>query len=159
MRILGIDPGTNVTGYGLIEKNRRGYQGIHFGEIKNRKNDSLSGRLESIYNRLIQIIKDTGPEAVSLEDIFYGKNVKSLIRQGHVRGIIILAARHSGIPVFEYTPLEVKKAVVGYGMAEKSQVQQMVKAILNLPVLPPPDASDALAIAICHANFLKAVSI
>jgi crossover junction endodeoxyribonuclease RuvC len=116
MRILGIDPGTNVTGYGLIEKNRRGCQGIHFGEIKNRKNDSLSGRLESIYNRLIQIVQDTKPEAVSLENIFYGKNVKSLIRQGHARGIIILAATHAGVPVFEYTPLEVKKAVVGYGM-------------------------------------------
>ncbi len=159
MRILGIDPGANVTGYGLIEKTRRGCQGIHFGEIKNRKSDSFSSRLDSIYQRLIRIMEDAEPEAVSLEDIFYGKNVKSLIRQGHVRGTIILAAAHAGIPVYEYTPLEVKKAVVGYGMADKNQVQQMVRAILNLPVLPPPDASDALAIAICHANFLKTVPL
>jgi crossover junction endodeoxyribonuclease RuvC len=99
------------------------------------------------------------PDAVALEDIFYGKNVKSLIKLGHVRGVIILAASHSNIPVFEYTPLEVKKAVVGYGRAEKSQVQKMVRTILNLDKLPPVDTSDALAVAICHTNFLKVLSI
>lgn len=159
MRILGIDPGTNVTGYGLVEKIRSGYAGIDFGEIRNKKDQPLSGRLNFIYNRLIEIIQESQPEVVSLEDIFYGKNVKSLIKQAHVRGVIILAAAHSGIPVFEYSPLEVKKAVVGYGRAEKNQVQQMIKAILKLSEVPPPDASDALAIAICHANFLKTVPL
>jgi crossover junction endodeoxyribonuclease RuvC len=148
-----------VTGYGLIEKKRNGFEGIHFGEIKNKKDRPLSSRLVSIYNHLIGIIKDAQPDVISLEDIFYGKNVKSLITQGHVRGIIILAASHSDIPVYEYSPLEVKKAVVGYGMADKKQVQQMVKAILKLSEIPPPDASDALAIAICHANFMKAVPL
>ena len=155
MRILGIDPGTNVTGYGLLEKTRDRYTNVQYGEIRNKRNHVLSSRLHSIYNRLIGIIEDARPEVVSLEDIFYGKNIKSLIRQGHVRGIIILAASNCGIPVYEYSPLEVKKAVVGYGLADKGQVQQMVKAILQISELPPPDASDALAIAICHANFLK----
>jgi crossover junction endodeoxyribonuclease RuvC len=159
MRILGIDPGANITGYGLIEKNRAGYASIDFGEIRIKRDQKLSGRLDVIYSRLTELFREAEPEVVSLEDIFYGKNVKSLITQGHVRGVIIVAAAHSGIPVFEYTPLEVKKAVVGYGRAEKNQVQQMVKAILRLSELPPPDASDALAIAICHANFLKTVPI
>ena len=159
MRILGIDPGANITGYGLIEKNRAGYAGIGFGEIRNKRDRSLSGRLAVIYEHLTELIREAKPEFISLEDIFYGKNVKSLIKQGHVRGVIIVAAAHSGVPVFEYTPLEVKKAVVGYGRAEKNQVQQMVKAILNLSELPPPDASDALALAICHGNFLKTVPL
>jgi crossover junction endodeoxyribonuclease RuvC len=159
MLIFGIDPGTIVTGYGLIEKRRSGLACIDFGEIKPKKDQTFSGRLEFIYGRLLEIMKETRPEAVSLEDIFYGKNVKSLIKQGHVRGAIILAASHAGVPVFEYSPLEVKKAVVGYGVAEKRQVQQMVRAILKLPETPPPDASDALAIAICHSNFLKAVPL
>jgi len=96
---------------------------------------------------------------ISLEDIFYGKNVKSLIKQGHARGAIILLAAHNDIPVYEYSPLEVKKAVVGYGRAEKSQVQYMVKSMFKLSDVPPPDASDALAIAVCHSNFLKVVPI
>ncbi len=159
MLIFGIDPGSIVTGYGLIEKTRSDLAGIDFGEIKPKKDQTLSGRLEFIYGRLAELMKESRPEAVALEDIFYGKNVKSLIRQGHVRGAIILAASHAGVPVFEYSPLEVKKAVVGYGIAEKKQVQQMVRAILKLRGVPPPDASDALAIAICHANFLKAVPL
>ena len=158
MLIFGIDPGTIVTGYGLIEK-KSDLAGIDFGEIKPKRDETFSGRLEFIYGRLVEILREARPEAVALEDIFYGKNVKSLIKQGHVRGTIILAACHAGVPVFEYSPLEVKKAVVGYGVAEKKQVQQMVKAILKLRGIPPPDASDALAIAICHANFLKAVPL
>ncbi|MEW6332710.1 MAG: crossover junction endodeoxyribonuclease RuvC, partial [Thermodesulfobacteriota bacterium] len=102
-----------------------------------------------------EAIRESAPQALAIEEIFYGKNVKSLIRQGHVRGVAILAGRHMGVPVYEYSPLEIKKAVVGYGRAEKSQVQTMVKAILGLPELPPPDAADALAVAICHGNFLK----
>jgi len=96
---------------------------------------------------------------MALEDIFYGKNVKSLIKLGQARGVIILAASHSNTPLYEYTPLEVKKAIVGYGRAEKTQVQHMVRVILSLPEAPPLDASDALAIAICHSNFLKEVSV
>ena len=159
MRILGIDPGTNVTGYGLIEKNKSSLTGIVYGEIRNKRNDPLSRRLDIVFTELLKMMEEMRPAVIALEDIFYGKNVSSLIKQGHVRGVIVLAATRAGIPVYEYSPLEVKKAVVGYGMAEKGQVQQMVKAILRLSELPPPDAADALAMAICHGNFLKAVPL
>jgi crossover junction endodeoxyribonuclease RuvC len=111
--------------------------------------------LISIYQQLSEVITQTAPQAIALENIFYGKNVRSLIKQAQVRGVVIFAGADKGMPVFEYSPLEVKKAVVGYGRAEKRQVQIMVKAILKLPALPPADAADALATAICHANFLK----
>ena len=159
MIVLGIDPGSRITGYGVVEKKRKGIISITGGEITAKGNETLSIRLKKIHDNLIEIMRVFTPDAVALEDIFYGKNVKSLIKLGHVRGVIILAASHSNIPVFEYTPLEVKKAVVGYGRAEKNQVQKMVKVILNLDKLPPVDTSDALAVAICHTNFLKVLSI
>ncbi len=123
------------------------------------KGSSLSSRLSMIYDNLLEVINQSSPDVIVVEDVFYGKNIKSLIRQGETRGIVILAGAQSCVPVYEYTPLEVKKAVVGYGRAEKHQIQNMVKAILNLSTLPPVDAADALAIAICHLNSLKAVSI
>jgi crossover junction endodeoxyribonuclease RuvC len=153
--ILGIDPGSHITGYGVIDKKGNYLRHILHGEIKLKKESLLSTVLSSIYQQLSEVIADNSPQAIALENIFYGKNVRSLIKQAHVRGVIIFAGVSSGIPVFEYSPLEVKKAVVGYGRAEKRQVQIMVKAILNLPILPPADAADALAVAICHANFLK----
>ena len=159
MRVLGVDPGTNVTGYGLVEGRGNRYSMVSCGEIKLAKEDPFSRRLEAIYERLSGVIRELNPDVVSLEDIFYGKNVKSLIKQGHARGVIILAASHGKLPVYEYSPLEIKKAVVGYGRADKMQVQIMVRTILNLPELLPPDASDALAIAICHSNFLKTVCL
>ena len=155
MLILGIDPGSHITGYGVIDKKGNYLRHILHGEIKLKKDSLLSTVLRSIYQQLSAVITDTTPQAIALENIFYGKNVRSLIKQAHVRGVIIFAGVSSSIPVFEYSPLEVKKAVVGYGRAEKRQVQIMVKAILNLPTLPPADAADALAVAICHANFLK----
>ena len=159
MRILGIDPGRRKTGYAVVEKRRQGFLYVLYGEIGLDKGATLSGSLRTIYQRLLEVIGETQPDCMAVEDVFYGKNVKSLIRQSHVRGVVILAGSHSGTPIYEYTPLEIKKAVVGYGRAEKSQVQIMVKAMLNLTELPPPDAADALAVAICHANFLKVESI
>lgn len=159
MLILGIDPGSHITGYGVIDKKGNYLRHIIHGEVKPRKDSLLSTVLISIYQRLSEVIVENSPQAIALENIFYGKNVRSLIKQAHVRGVIIFAGAGSGIPVFEYSPLEVKKAVVGYGRAEKRQVQTMVKAILKLPVLPPADAADALAVAICHANFLKEQSV
>lgn len=159
MRILGIDPGSRVTGYGVIDKSGNYLRHLLHGEIKPRKDSSLSDVLMHIHAQLDAVLDETRPQAVALENIFYGKNVRSLIRQAHVRGVLILACAEKSVPVFEYTPLEVKKAVVGYGRAEKSQVQVMVKAILKLPSLPPADAADALAQAICHANFLKEQSV
>jgi len=157
--ILGIDPGSHITGYGVIDKKDNYLRHIIHGEIKPRKDSLLSTVLSSIYQHLSEVIIENSPQAIALENIFYGKNVRSLIKQAHVRGVIIFAGAGKGIPVFEYSPLEVKKAVVGYGRAEKRQVQIMVKAILKLPALPPADAADALAVAICHANFLKEQSV
>lgn len=151
MRVLGIDPGNQVTGYGVIEKKGDKLQHILHGEIKVKKT-KRGNSLKNIYIALLDIINKAAPQVVAVEDIFYGKNVRSLIRQGEVRGISILAAAQSEIPVYQYTPLEVKKAVVGYGRAEKIQVQKMIKIILHLSDLPSEDAADALAVAICHAN-------
>ena len=144
-----------MTGYGVIDKNGNYLHHVLHGEIKPRKESLLSEVLTDIYSKLSAVIVETRPQAVGLENIFYGKNIRSLIRQAQVRGVVIFACADKGIPVFEYSPLEVKKAVVGYGRAEKRQVQMMVKAILKLDALPPADAADALAAAICQANFLK----
>ncbi len=158
-RVLGIDPGSHVTGYGVVGKTRSGLCHVIHGEIRPAKGAALTSCLQTIYDGIREVIRQSAPEALAIEEIFYGKNVKSLIRQGHVRGVAILAGKHMGIPVYEYSPLEIKKAIVGYGRAEKAQVQMMAKAILKLPALPPPDAADALAVAICHINFLKAEPI
>ena len=154
-RVLGIDPGSHVTGYGVVENTGGGLRHIVHGEIRPGKGAPLTACLQSIYVDLYEVIRLSAPDALVIENIFYGKNVRSLIRQGHCRGVAILAGKQRGIAVYEYTPLEIKKAIVGYGRAEKAQVQKMVKAILNLSELPPPDAADALAVAICHINFRK----
>jgi crossover junction endodeoxyribonuclease RuvC len=155
LRILGIDPGSHVTGYGVIEKEGSLLRHVMHGEVKPSKGSLLSAVLNSLYQQLSTVVKETVPDVISVENIFYGKNVRSLVKQAHVRGLVIYTGASLGIPVFEYTPLEVKQAVVGYGRAEKRQVQIMIKAILKLTSLPPADAADALAVAVCHANFGK----
>jgi crossover junction endodeoxyribonuclease RuvC len=155
MRILGIDPGSRITGYGVIDKSRQGLQAVSYGDLKPPREAPLSLILTTIHSRLTEVIQAFSPDAIAIEDIFFGKNIKSLIKQGHVRGVAILAGSREAVPVFEYSPLEIKKAVVGYGRAEKSQVQIMTRALLHLQELPSPDAADALAAAICHAHFLK----
>jgi crossover junction endodeoxyribonuclease RuvC len=159
VRILGIDPGLQVTGYGLIErKNGNPFHILH-GEIKGSKYHKFSESLSHIYQELVTLIRDHGPHILAVEDVFYGKNIKSLVKQAQVRGVTILAGSSEKLPVYEYSPLEVKSAVVGYGRAEKHQVQKMVQAILHLKELAPPDASDALAIAICHLHSRKETSL
>ncbi|MCK9273789.1 MAG: crossover junction endodeoxyribonuclease RuvC [Syntrophales bacterium] len=153
--ILGIDPGTRITGYGIIEKLKGELRYLSHGEIKSPNDSPLSIRLKLLFDSLMAVVNKWQPQALVIEDIFYGKNVKSLIIQGHARGAVLLIAPFNNIPVYEYSPLEIKKAVVGYGRAEKKQVQQMVKTILNLSKAAPPDASDALAAAICHAHYQK----
>lgn len=159
MRVLGVDPGLIRTGYAIIDQHRHGLRYVLYGEIGPDRGNTFSHSLMTIYDQLSDVIRETGPDCMAVESVFYGKNVKSLIKQAHVRGIVLLAGARSGAPVFEYSPLEIKRAVVGYGRAEKRQVQQMVKAILNLPDLPPSDAADAMAAAICHANALKVSSV
>ena len=159
MRVLGIDPGNRITGYGIVERQKSNLNYVLHGEVKIAKGTPLSSCLVMLYDNLLDVINQSSPDVIAIEDIFYGKNVKSLMRQSEARGVIILAGSHRRLPIYEYTPLEVKKAVVGYGRAEKNQVQTMVKAILHLSTLPPVDAADALAVAICHVNFLKTLSI
>jgi len=155
LRTLGIDPGSRVTGYGIVEQAGGRIVRVDHGEIRIKNGEPFTRCLSRIFDELIAVIERNKPDAIALEDIFYGKNVKSLIKQGHVRGVALLAASRSGVPAYEYTPLEVKKAVVGYGQAEKHQVQMMIRAILKLRETLPPDASDALAVAICHTNTRK----
>lgn len=152
MRVLGVDPGSNVTGVGVVNRDGDRLTCILYEEIKAVRGTDLPARLIAIYNKLTAIIGETRPDAIAIEDIFYGKNAASLIKQGHVRGVTILAGALQGKTIYEYSPLEVKQAVVGYGRAEKAQVQKMVKEILALDDLPPADAADALAVAICHAH-------
>lgn len=156
MIILGIDPGFAITGYGIVEYIGNKYSVIDYGAITTPAGKPLSERLLTLYNSLEEIIEKYKPDAISVEELFINKNIKTALSVGHGRGVVILAAAKSGRKVFEYTPLQVKQSVVGYGRADKNQVQQMVKIILNLPKIPKPDdVSDALAIAICHGNSYK----
>lgn len=149
---MGIDPGTHITGYGIIDITGRCEQYVTHGEIKVKRGTPLPHCLRILFETIQRIIAEAKPQIIALEEVFYGKNVQSLLKQSHARGVIILAAAQSEIPLYEYSPLEVKKAVVGYGRAEKLQVQHMIKAFFNLPDVLPQDASDALAVAICHSQ-------
>lgn len=152
MRILGIDPGSRVTGYGIIEKAGNRLIHVDNGGIFTRADLDLADRLKLIYDGLCRVIAEYAPASVAVEQIFLAKNALSALKLGHARGIALLAGVNHGLPVFEYSALQVKSAVVGYGKAEKIQVQQMVKTLLKLPELAQEDASDALAVAICHAH-------
>ncbi len=154
MRVLGIDCGTEYTGYGVVELSREEKLiCITCGAIKLSPRDPLCERLATIFGRLGEIIRAHRPDNVAIEEIFYAVNVKSALKLGQVRGVAMLAASSVGLQVSEYAPLTIKSAVVGYGRAEKCQVQNMVTRLLNLAEIPePPDAADALAIAICHLH-------
>lgn len=152
MTILGIDPGSRITGYGLIRK--EGTRLIHLdnGGIWTDGATDFPGRLEHIFRGITGIIDRHAPDAVAVENIFFSNNVQSALKLGQARGAAVVACVIQGIPVFEYTALQVKQAVVGHGKAAKEQVQHMVKVLLNLAEPAQADASDALAVAICHAN-------
>ncbi len=153
MKILGIDPGSRVTGYGVVSSGKGGtLEKITEGEIKVDKKAELPARLNEIYIGLKGVIDEFSPDAVSIETVFYGKNVKSAMVMSHARGVALLSAAEREIEVFEYSPSVVKQAVVGNGQATKGQVQHMVKLLLGSAELSNPDAADALAIAICHIN-------
>jgi crossover junction endodeoxyribonuclease RuvC len=158
MRILGIDPGTRVTGYGIVEKQGNRLIHVDNGAIYTHSNNELAARLKTIHDELCRIITEYSPETAAVEQIFVAKNALSALKLGHARGAALLAAVNHHLPVFEYTALQVKKAVVGYGNAAKCQVQQMVRILMNLPEIAQEDASDALAVAICHAHSQGLVS-
>ena len=154
MRVLGIDCGTEHTGYGIVEQRDGGeLRSLAVGAIRLSPREPLPLRLERIFSKLSELIAVHRPELVAIEDVFYAVNVKSALKLGQVRGVAMLAAAAAGLEVCEYAPLAIKSAVVGYGRAEKSQVQDMVARLLRLPDVPEsPDAADALAIAICHLH-------
>ena len=151
---LGIDPGTATTGYGLVRLERNGeLVAVHYGVILTPKDESASARLEMIYDELTDLLKEYKPETAAVEKLFFSRNVTTGIAVGQARGVVMLALQKAGIETFEYTPKEVKNAVAGYGGADKRQVQEMVRALLQLDSIPKPDdAADALAVAITHLN-------
>ncbi len=156
MIILGIDPGFAITGYGVVKYEGNKFSVIDYGAVTTPAGMEMPNRLLALNEGLEKVIEKFRPDFISVEELFFNKNIKTALNVGHGRGVVLLTAAKSGIPVFEYTPLQVKQAVVGYGRAEKAQVQQMVKVLLNLPAIPKPDdVADALAIAICHGHSHK----
>ncbi len=155
MIILGIDPGTAITGYGVIEKSNQ-LKMIDYGHITTDPQYSTGERLVKLEKQLTKIIKKYKPEQIAVEEIFFCKNLKTAVKVSQARGVILAAGARMKIPIFEYTPLQIKQAVTSYGRADKNQVQQMTKLILNLKEIPKPDdAADALAASICCANSIK----
>ena len=151
MRIFGIDPGSQRTGYGCVERIGRRHALVACGSLSGPKGATFPDRLHAIHEGLKALIASHHPDCVAIEDIFHHRNVRSALKLGQARGIALLAASEAGVPVVSYAPAAVKRAVVGYGRAEKQQVQQMVKMLLGLAQPPSPhDAADALAVAICH---------
>jgi len=153
VRIFGIDPGSERTGYGCVETDGRRHQLIACGAITVAAGDSFPARLARIHRELAALLASHRPACVAVESLFHAVNARSALKLGHARGVAILAAVEAGCDVVEYTPAEIKRAVVGYGRAEKHQVQQMIKLLLGLSKAPTPhDAADALAVAICHSH-------
>ena len=153
MRILGIDPGVGTVGFGVIESDKKQDHYITCGVITTPPNTPLSPRLNMIYTDLNELIVTFAPDAIAVEELFFSKNITTGISVAHGRGVILLSAFRSSIPVFEYTPMQVKQSVVGYGGAKKNQVIYMVQRLLGMKQPPKPDdAADALALAICHAR-------
>lgn len=154
MRVLGVDCGSRATGYGVIESDGRAHRALEFGVTRAAAGEDFAPRLHRIHTRLSELIRTHQPEAVAIEGVFYAENARSALKLGHVRGVAMQAAAALGVSVAEYSPLEVKNALTGFGRAEKEQVRRMVRELLRLPGDEPAslDASDALAVAICHAH-------
>jgi crossover junction endodeoxyribonuclease RuvC len=164
MRVFGIDCGTEVTGFGVVESDDAGRQPrlvcVAMGAIRLKKALSTAERLEQVYRELTGALEHWKPDAVAIEEVFYSVNAKSALKLGQVRGVALLAAAMQGLPVAEYAPLKIKSSVVGYGLAKKEQVQFMVARLLELAEVPEPaDAADALAIAICHIHTAQTLAL
>ena len=153
MRILGIDPGIAIVGFGLIESDRGNLRMLQYGAVTTEAGLPLATRLVQIEDDMRALIRQLQPDEIAIEELFFSKNITTGIAVAHGRGVVLCTAERLGIPIFEYTPLQVKQAVVGYGLAEKRQVMDMTRRLLKLKAVPKPDdAADALAIAICHAR-------
>ena len=153
MRILGIDPGYGITGFGLIDAQRGQFQLLRCGAITTPPNTDFSWRLEVIYNDMVELLRVTKPDVVAIEELFFGQNVTTGIGVAQSRGVILLAIRQAGVEIYSYKPAQVKQSVVGYGNATKRQVMDMTKRLLGLEQMPKPDdAADAIALALCHGR-------
>ncbi len=152
MRILGIDPGSRITGYGIVDADGAALTFVACGVVKTTKNYPFTVRINEIFDGINEVVQLHAPETAAVEDVFLANNPKTAIKLGQARGAAIVAAMQNGLPVSDYTPRQVKQAVVGHGNAEKEQVQHMVRLLLALKGSPSSDAADALAVAICHAN-------
>jgi len=160
MLVLGVDPGLATTGYGLVAEQRQNLSLVDFGVIETPANLPLDKRLQQLYHELCSLVAGFDLEAVAIEDLFFSRNVRTAMAVGHARGVVLLAAAEANLAVFEYTPLQVKDAVVGYGRATKSQVQEMVRLLLGMECIPrPDDAADAIAVAICHLHSSRCASL
>lgn len=156
MRILGIDPGTGTTGFGVIDVKRGKPSMLAGGVIRTKPNTPLPERLKIIHNDLVGLIREFEPEVMSVEKLFFAQNVTTAIAVSHARGVVLLAGEEAGLQIYEYTPLQIKQAMTGYGRASKAQIQEMVRVMLGLKVRPTPDdAADALAAALCHSHQQK----
>ena len=153
MRILGIDPGIAIVGFGLIESDRGNMRMLQYGAVTTEAGLPLATRLVQIEDDMRALIRQLQPDEIAIEELFFSKNITTGIAVAHGRGVVLCTAERLGIPIFEYTPMQVKQAVVGYGLAEKRQVMDITRRLLKLKAVPKPDdAADALAIAICHAR-------
>lgn len=153
MKILGIDPGYAIMGYGIVEMKGNHFSVCGYGALTTDSGMNMPDRLKHLYTQLMDIIREYEPDVAAIEELFFNTNVKTAIMVGQARGVAILACANSGLEIFEYTPLQIKQGLVGYGRAEKAQIQAMVKTILNLKAVPKPDdTADALAAAICHGH-------
>lgn len=153
MTILGLDPGIATVGFGVISSERNRQTMITYGAIRTEAGRPLAERLAAIYADTVQLITEFKPDAIAVEELFFNTNLKTGISVAHGRGVLLLAGHSYGVPLYEYTPLQVKQAVAGYGRADKKQVMEMVKRLLNMDRIPrPDDAADALAVALCHGR-------
>ena len=153
MRVLGIDPGSEVTGWGVVEGTPRRYRMVDYGVVKASPRERFAARLLKVHEGVELLLEKFKPDVCAVEESFFAVNAKTALKLGHVRGVVLLAAERAGVEIAEYAPRLIKQTVVGYGAAEKHQVQEMVRVLLSLKKLPTPfDASDALAVAICHLH-------
>lgn len=160
MRILGIDPGLAIVGYGVVDKIGNSYKTIDYNAITTMAHTPIENRIKIIYDEISLLLDKFKPDALSIEELFFNNNSKTAIAVGQARGVVLLAAVEHNVPIYEYTPLQVKQALTGYGRASKTQIQQMMKNILALSEIPKPDdVADALAIAVCHGNSMRFNSI
>jgi crossover junction endodeoxyribonuclease RuvC len=158
--VLGIDPGTAITGFGLVREEEEGLALVAYGVITTAANQPLPERLQTIYQGLAKVARQHQPQQAAVEELFFSRNARTALSVGHARGVALLALADAGLPIYEYKPLEVKQAITGYGGADKGQVQEMVRLLLNLDHVPQPDdAADAVAVAVCHIHSARMAAL